>query len=176
MASQRAVTLSPNVNATLGAVFIGNIAVSVLFGITSFQTTAYFHRYPNDKSATKILVMILWILDFLHFFMITHAYYYYDVTNYMNPAAMGDVTWSLVAHVIAEVFSDATVRGIFAYRIWKLSGRNLPLVFTIVIATIAVFAGGIMFAIRLSVNTTEPSSTMVADHQNQGADFTLDRP
>ncbi|KAJ3484323.1 hypothetical protein NLI96_g5728 [Meripilus lineatus] len=144
MASPRDLTLSLNLDTTLGAVYIGNIAASVLFGLTSFQTIAYFNRYPNDKNVTKILVMILWVLDFLHFFMITHAFYYYGVTNYMNPTAMGDMIWSLVAHVIVEAFSDVIVRGIFAYRIWKLSEGNVPLVFTIVIGTVAVFS----FAVR----------------------------
>lgn len=34
------------------------------------------------------------ILDFLHMVMISHAVYYYTVTNYMNPIALLRITWS----------------------------------------------------------------------------------
>ncbi|KAJ3484320.1 hypothetical protein NLI96_g5725 [Meripilus lineatus] len=96
----------------------------------------------------KVLVTILWVLDFLHFFMTTHAFYYYGVTNYMNPVAMSKMTWSLVVHVLCESISDAIVRGIFSWRIWKLSGGNKPLVVTFAIIAVAIFAGGIAFSTR----------------------------
>ena len=39
----------------------------------------------------------LWrVLDFLHLIMISHAFYFYTVKNYMNPVALLKITWSVV--------------------------------------------------------------------------------
>ncbi|KAJ3489542.1 hypothetical protein NLI96_g2073 [Meripilus lineatus] len=148
MSSPCSPPLELDLDDTLGAVYIGNLAAAILFGVTSFQTITYFNRYPKDKNVTKVLIMILWVLDFLHLIMISHAFYFYTVKNYMNPVALLKITWSLVVHVFFTATSDLIVRGIFAHRVWQLSGGNLPLLGTIVIAALAVYAGAIVFAIR----------------------------
>ncbi|KAF5327507.1 hypothetical protein D9619_004985 [Psilocybe cf. subviscida] len=49
-----------DLNKTLGAVFIGNIAASMLFGITSLQTHTFFLNNTRDRRSFKRLIAFLW--------------------------------------------------------------------------------------------------------------------
>ncbi|KAJ3488102.1 hypothetical protein NLI96_g3072 [Meripilus lineatus] len=96
MASPTASASDLHFDNTLGAMYIGNLAAAVLFGVTSVQTKTYFSRFPKDPNIFKALMMVLWVLDFLHFVLISHSLYYYSVTNYMNPAALLEMHWRVV--------------------------------------------------------------------------------
>ncbi|KAH8096757.1 hypothetical protein BXZ70DRAFT_1009439 [Cristinia sonorae] len=140
--------LNLDINNTLGALFVGGIFVAIFFGITSAQAFTYFKRNPKDKLLYKVAVAILWTIDALHLSFIAHAGYHYAVTNYMKPTALLVVSWSLIGQIVLTTTSDAIVRSIFAHRVWLLSGGNIFLIVLIVFASCAVFAGGMLFAVR----------------------------
>ncbi|KAJ3556092.1 hypothetical protein NM688_g2216 [Phlebia brevispora] len=80
---------------TLGAAFIGTILAAVLYGITSLQTYIYFDRC-RDASWLKFLVFFLWTVDTVHLALMTRTVYFYAVSNFMNPFALMNVTWSIM--------------------------------------------------------------------------------
>ncbi|EPQ54073.1 hypothetical protein GLOTRDRAFT_139474 [Gloeophyllum trabeum ATCC 11539] len=103
---------------TFGAAYVGSMAALILYGITTLQAYFYFLSYPRDGGGTKLLVTSLWYanpcvhvvlkitdlilyraLDTLHVILISHAMYHYLITNYANPLALQNGTWSLYTSV-----------------------------------------------------------------------------
>ncbi|KAF9475440.1 hypothetical protein BDN70DRAFT_883698 [Pholiota conissans] len=137
-----------DLNKTLGAVYIGNIAAASLFGLTSLQAFIFFSGNTRDRRPFKRLIAFLWFLDLLHIVLMSHGVYSYLIIDFSNYAALERPVWSLLVQVITTCFSDLIVRGIFARRIWVLSGHNNRLLFAITLGSIFVCAMGLMFAIR----------------------------
>ncbi|GJJ13350.1 hypothetical protein Clacol_007602 [Clathrus columnatus] len=81
-------TLPHSFDNTLGALLIGLIVSTALFGLTTLQTYLYFINYIKDRLSLKFLVASLWILDFIHTILVTHASYHYLIVNFMNPLGL----------------------------------------------------------------------------------------
>ncbi|KAG9311251.1 hypothetical protein JVU11DRAFT_8335 [Chiua virens] len=90
------VALPFNVDNTLGALLIGGLFAAAFWGITSVQAYIYFQRYPDDRPALKIIVVILWVLDTFDACLTSQILYYYLVINYMNPSSIGIPVWSII--------------------------------------------------------------------------------
>ncbi|KAI0746746.1 hypothetical protein C8Q80DRAFT_793014 [Daedaleopsis nitida] len=133
---------------TLGAAFLGIVATSCLYGITIVQTYVYFKRYQADPVYLKSLVFCLWVLDSLHLALITHAVYFYAITNFTNVLELTIPTWSILTQIIITGVSDLLVRGVFCQRVWKLSNQNYSLMAAIVISSLVTFSGSIVFAVK----------------------------
>ncbi|KAH9933623.1 uncharacterized protein BXZ73DRAFT_101008 [Epithele typhae] len=52
--------ITPALDKWFGAVFIGTIVGSVVYGLTSHQTYRYFRLYPTDRRTFKFMVSLLW--------------------------------------------------------------------------------------------------------------------
>ncbi|CAA7269837.1 unnamed protein product [Cyclocybe aegerita] len=136
---------------TLGAAFLGGIAASILYGVTSVQTLIYFQGTHKDGRAFKSLIFFLWILDTLHFTFTVHGLYFYFVSHFGDFVVLREPPWSLVAGVYLTTISDMIVRCIFAHRVSILCGRSrrvLRVLLPIVISALAfvVFVNGMGFA------------------------------
>lgn len=116
---------------TLGALLIGEILAAVLFGAATVQISIYCRRCERDGRVMRCAIALLWILDLVHLGFTSHSMYDYMVTNYMNPEVLLYCPWSFAANMVVGNISQVIVTGIFAYRIWKLSGKVWPLLFMI---------------------------------------------
>ncbi|KAF5380329.1 hypothetical protein D9757_007963 [Collybiopsis confluens] len=98
-------------NNTLGAVFLGIVGATFLFGVTTLQTYLYYHHYDRDTHLHKIAVAVLWLLDLIHLVFIIHAVYYYAIKGFGDFARLGSVVWSVkvsgVIHISYEKCSGA---------------------------------------------------------------------
>ncbi|KAJ3554848.1 hypothetical protein NM688_g2895 [Phlebia brevispora] len=108
---------------TLGAVFMGNVVVAVLYGISCVQMYMYHQRSSRDSRTMQALIYFLWILDTLQLIFWTEAIYYFCVTNYLNPSAFIYSPWSFLADYVAGLLSDTIVTAVYAYRLRRLGGR-----------------------------------------------------
>ncbi|KAF4571084.1 hypothetical protein EYR36_001646 [Pleurotus pulmonarius] len=95
----------------LGAAFLGNTAAAVFYGITSVQTYIFFKSSEKDRRSFKALIFFLWILDTLHLALVTHALYFYMITNFSNTEAIVVPSWSILSQVYVTCISDLIVRG-----------------------------------------------------------------
>ncbi|KAF5327117.1 hypothetical protein D9619_004726 [Psilocybe cf. subviscida] len=84
---------SLDLNNTFGALLLGTIISSILYGFTCVQSWHYFQNY-SDGPLVKVSIAALWILESLHSAFSIHAIYYYVILNYMNPGALIKTTWS----------------------------------------------------------------------------------
>ncbi|OCH91626.1 hypothetical protein OBBRIDRAFT_792103 [Obba rivulosa] len=110
-----------DIDVTLGPAFLGCLLSTALFGVTSVQTWTYFKQDHRDPVVLRSLVAFLWFLDALHAALLIGAMYYYMVTNFGNVFTVLRLHWSIMMFIIVTGISDTVVRGIFAYRLWKLS-------------------------------------------------------
>ncbi|KAJ3809909.1 hypothetical protein F5876DRAFT_66063 [Lentinula aff. lateritia] len=100
---------------TLGAVFIGIVGATFLFGITTLQ------------------VSVLWTLDTVHLVLIVHATYHYAVKGFGDASNMAFIVWSVKLQVTINVPSIAVfplcckliyLSSLYAYRVWILGGYH----------------------------------------------------
>ncbi|RDX50605.1 hypothetical protein OH76DRAFT_1402209 [Lentinus brumalis] len=134
---------------TLGAAFFGHFFTTLLYGITTLQAFMYFRDKYNDPPVLKLSVVILWILDSAHAALITGAMYWYCITNFNNLAAVQQPIWAIPTMVIVSNLSNLIVRGIFGYRLYRLSHHNWILPGVIAVLSLFVAADAFYFAIKM---------------------------
>ncbi|KAF8336155.1 hypothetical protein F5887DRAFT_575531 [Amanita rubescens] len=132
---------------TLGATFVGNVIAGCLYGIASIQAYTYFRGKPTDSIMFRSLLFLVWLADTAQLIFVTHALYYYMVTNYDNPLALLYPNWSILLQVLATCISGFIVRGVFTRRIWLFTRRNYLLAGVIALASLSAFIFGFVFTI-----------------------------
>ncbi|EIW57921.1 uncharacterized protein TRAVEDRAFT_48944 [Trametes versicolor FP-101664 SS1] len=119
-----------DMDSTFGALLIGTLVGTTLYGMTILQIYRYFRTYPNDCTANSLLVYALAVLETFHVMISAHACYFYLVTSYGHPEALSVGVWSIN---ILSVVSGVTIilsQSFFARRVYLIgtSFRLLVLV------------------------------------------------
>ncbi|KAI0719886.1 hypothetical protein C8Q72DRAFT_109748 [Fomitopsis betulina] len=114
-------SLSGQLNSTVGAMLISAIVGSMLQGVTTCQTIIYFRRSKSDPLVVRSLVFFVWAVNVLHAILVADSVYTSSVTHHGNPYALATIPWSSMAIIIGNVVGDIGVKGIFSYRVWKIS-------------------------------------------------------
>ncbi|KAF8625939.1 hypothetical protein AX17_006665 [Amanita inopinata Kibby_2008] len=137
-------------DSTVGAMFVGFNLSCVIFGIMSMQAFRYFQCFPNDRFAYKALVMFLWTLELVDQTLIGHSVYTYTVSHFADPVALitKKIVWSLLVQVALGSFVGTIVKGCFCMRVWRFSGRNVPVTGTILVLVCATFALALVYTVK----------------------------
>ncbi|KAL0945464.1 hypothetical protein HGRIS_000953 [Hohenbuehelia grisea] len=151
------VELPFNLDRTIGAAFLGNVAAGIFYGITSLQTYIYFRNAFKDGRSMKCLIFTLWILDSLHLALTTHGMYFYLVTNFTNPLVIGIPTWcvdfTIMKRAPGHMLKDLYL-GVYCVKFTSLAlvtslfDAFLQKEFGDLVATLYVTGSGIAFATR----------------------------
>ncbi|KAI0777636.1 hypothetical protein BD413DRAFT_609959 [Trametes elegans] len=88
---------------TVGAFFVGGIVGASLYGLTCSQGFVYYTRRQKDSPLVRYYVLIVWLVNTVAIFLMTHILYYYFITHYGNPMAFMNPIWSLVTLVLLTV-------------------------------------------------------------------------
>ncbi|SJL17488.1 uncharacterized protein ARMOST_21040 [Armillaria ostoyae] len=94
---------SLNIEATIGAVYIGATIAAVFYGITVLQTVIYYKQNPNDPWLFRYAVALLWILDTLHVALSTHALYFYLIKSFGQYLSLFTIIWSFPLQLVINV-------------------------------------------------------------------------
>ncbi|KAF7332699.1 hypothetical protein MKEN_00153100 [Mycena kentingensis (nom. inval.)] len=130
---------------TLGPHFVGVVLTTIFYGITLAQTFAYFRAYATDPRLMKLLVVLLLVLDTTQVSLVFASIYGYAVQGRDDDTALQYVSKPFIASMGVTSAVAFTVQMIYAYRVWRLSGRNLYLTSTIVsLAFIALGSSTVM--------------------------------
>ncbi|OJT10879.1 hypothetical protein TRAPUB_12612, partial [Trametes pubescens] len=78
----------PALDDTLGAMLIGAMISTILYGLTLNQISRYYELYPVDTPLFRIMVPTLFILETVHTVCILESIYFYLVANQANPASI----------------------------------------------------------------------------------------
>ncbi|KAH7924785.1 hypothetical protein BV22DRAFT_1066150 [Leucogyrophana mollusca] len=119
---------------TYGAILLGTCFASgqVLSGIVFVQCVLYFKLYPSDYTHVKLMVVLVWLLDFLHTALIVAAVWQSLIGNFNKPQNMDIIPESLGLSVAVTAALTFLVHCFFADRIRKLTKKwylAVPIVF-----------------------------------------------
>jgi len=109
-------------NSTVGAVEIGMLLGSFLFGLVTCQAYVYYQRFPKDTILFKLLVGVIWSVELCHTVANSSYLYTMTVTNYANPIGVITAPVSLGIGIMCSAFIGPLVQAWFAYRVLKFSG------------------------------------------------------
>ncbi|KAG7086341.1 hypothetical protein E1B28_002303 [Marasmius oreades] len=106
----------------IGALEIGIVTSTFLFGITTTQTYLYYQLFPHDPKWTRQLVSVVWFFELGHSISAVHALYAYTIlhfgdSNVPHMKAPLSIAVNLIISEIVFVF----VQGYFLHRITKVS-------------------------------------------------------
>ncbi|KAF7358640.1 Saposin B-type domain-containing protein [Mycena sanguinolenta] len=119
----------PPLDSTLGAVEIGAIVGTFLFGIETLQVYLYFDKYTEDTVLLKSLVTATWIFELGHTIATLHAIYALTVTYYAQPQYLESTPRSIPATILFSALIYVVVQSFFANRVRVLSGtRFIPVI------------------------------------------------
>ncbi|GLB41510.1 hypothetical protein LshimejAT787_1001100 [Lyophyllum shimeji] len=131
---------------TFGAAFIGVVVAAVLHGVSCVQAW-YYYTHQKDTWPIKILVGAVMTFDTIHQILISHTVYTYVITNYDNPAHLGNLVWSLLVEVLFNGFTAVLVQGFLTVRVWRLSNRNIWLTGAVIALVAGEFGCVIAFGV-----------------------------
>ncbi|KAL4244485.1 hypothetical protein ABKN59_009341 [Abortiporus biennis] len=130
---------------TLGAELIGVIIATFLTGISTIQTYNYHLSIPNaDKILFRILIAILWVLDFLLLIFLSIASYSSLVTNFANPFNVEKISWVLAGFLATSSVLNFIIRCMFIHRVWRLSKSSHLAVVLFVLNCLILSIGSVM--------------------------------
>ncbi|KAJ7358035.1 hypothetical protein DFH08DRAFT_932339 [Mycena albidolilacea] len=136
----------PALDDTLGAMEIGIVLGTFLFGLLTLQTFNYFRTYTQDTLMLKTLVGVVWGLELAHSISGWHSVYEITVTFSGQQAYILDPPHSIVLMVLFSGVLTMVVETFFAFRVRNLSGRWL---ITVICSILNVLA--LIFSIILVV-------------------------
>ncbi|KAJ3997772.1 hypothetical protein F5050DRAFT_1806541 [Lentinula boryana] len=145
---------SKTIDNTLGAVFIGIVGATFLFGITTLQVYLYYHHYRRDSRFHKLAVAVLWILDIVHLVLIVHAVYHYAVNGFGDAVNLTSIVWSVKVQVTINVVIVLFVQSLYAYRVWILGGYHHG-VLGYIVAGVVIGGFGIGAALAYKIYTIQ---------------------
>ncbi|KIK58796.1 hypothetical protein GYMLUDRAFT_45097 [Collybiopsis luxurians FD-317 M1] len=129
---------------TLGPLMVGFTISTFLFGITTTQAYFYYANFPMDKPRMKVLVTLIWTLEFGHAICLTATMYRLFVTLFGNPAVLFKTPAALDVSVILGAILALTCQGFFIYRVWKTSNQSFTALF---LAFLSIIRAGTSFSV-----------------------------
>ncbi|KAE9394599.1 hypothetical protein BT96DRAFT_185124 [Gymnopus androsaceus JB14] len=139
----------PALDDTMGALLVGILFSSALWGISAAQTYIYFDTFYNqDTPRLKLLVVFVFGLDTAHQIMLCHLIYVYLVSNFGNPNYLALVVWSILVMVILSAIIAATIQLFMCWRIWILSNKSVFWIIPLVWVVLASFVITVVYFVR----------------------------
>ncbi|KAH9005784.1 hypothetical protein EDB86DRAFT_3070761 [Lactarius hatsudake] len=151
------------VDNTLGALFIGTILSSIIYGVTWLQVYSYYNSHSSrDRWPLKSFVAFLMLIDTANVAFIIHTNYHTSVTNFGDYQALQFVPWSLPAIALSGFILEVSVEHFYAYRIYRLSRGSPYLPAAISAVSVSSFTIGILFCAKVLEYIHEPGNRFQA--------------
>ncbi|KAJ7114858.1 hypothetical protein C8R44DRAFT_984227 [Mycena epipterygia] len=139
---------APALDGTLGALEIGTVLGTFLFGLLTLQTFNYYRQFPEDSKTLKITVAVLWVLELAQSICALYGIYNITVTNYGEPP--NNFILNPPQSQILTIFFSGTIEALvqifFGNRIRVLSGRAYIFFLCIVLAILGFVCDMILLA------------------------------
>ncbi|KAH9927924.1 uncharacterized protein BXZ73DRAFT_102433 [Epithele typhae] len=107
-----------------GAVLLGGLCSLFLSGVVFMQIFLYWRIYPTDPRTTKLLVLLIWVLDSLHSAMVCLANWEDLVVNFGRFNTLDVIPWSIACTVALTATTTFIVQMFFVHRVHTLSRGN----------------------------------------------------
>ncbi|KAJ7622566.1 hypothetical protein DFH06DRAFT_1231676 [Mycena polygramma] len=143
----------PPLDDTLGAIEIGGVVGTFLFGIMTLQSFHYFRHFPDDSKLLKYTVTVMWFLELGHTISTWHLIYQLTVTYYGRPQFISSPPDSLAMTIVFSAPIYFIVQVFFANRIRVLSGKWIVTVICWTLTFLRAVCTFGMLAVTLSIPT-----------------------
>ncbi|KAF8587693.1 hypothetical protein K439DRAFT_1337297 [Ramaria rubella] len=110
---------------TIGALEIGIILSTVLYGILTLQAYRYTEGDSKDRIWIPIMVAGVWLLETVHTVFLWILLYDLTVTNYGKPETLDNIPWSFAMVFPLSAWLGSITQIFFAYRVRVLSGHTI---------------------------------------------------
>ncbi|KAJ6487078.1 hypothetical protein C8R47DRAFT_1127677 [Mycena vitilis] len=138
----------PPLDSTLGAILVGGVVSTYLFGIATLQVYYYFRKYSDDSLWLKWMVAVVWMIELGHTIFSWHAIYTVAVTFYCQPQHIKSPPHSLEVTILFACLMYVIVVGFFANRVRIFSGRWLVTIICWVLTAVRVTSNLAMMGIE----------------------------
>ncbi|KAH9035686.1 hypothetical protein EDB84DRAFT_1213629 [Lactarius hengduanensis] len=146
---------------TLGALFIGTVLSSILYGVTWLQVYSYYSGHcSRDRWPLKCFVAFLMLVDTANLIIIIYTTYQFGVTNfgdYLPDASKPPAReWCRFATTLSSIILDVSVQHFYAYRIYHLGGGSPFLPAAISIVSLASLGVGVVCCAKIPKYIHDP--------------------
>ncbi|KAJ3808708.1 hypothetical protein F5876DRAFT_78481 [Lentinula aff. lateritia] len=148
-------------DSTVGALEIGNMVATYLFGIITLQTYFFFRTFPNDKPQVKAAVAAVFGFELGHTVTSLHALYIVTVTDFGQPQLITKLPDSINVTLLFEGMITIVVQGFFITRVQRLSKVHKMIIRFFWICAVLRFAASV--ALTIFGIQTDSTTTYVAD-------------
>ncbi|KAH9053232.1 hypothetical protein EDB87DRAFT_276284 [Lactarius vividus] len=139
------------VDNTLGALFIGTVLSSVIYGVTWLQVYSYYNNHcSRDRWPLKSFVAFLMLLDTANLVFSTYTTYHIGITNFGDYRSNTFKTWSRPATALSAIVLEVLVQHFYVYRIYHLSGGSPFLPAAISVVALTEFGIGVAYTAEAS--------------------------
>ncbi|EIW52068.1 uncharacterized protein TRAVEDRAFT_54047 [Trametes versicolor FP-101664 SS1] len=156
---------TPDINDTIGLLYVGIMMAAVLYGVTLHQVHRYYTLYPRDFWWYRVLVPSLLVLETAHTILNADSYYYYLVTSHGSVTNILHYRLSLKLSIFVIGASMLLCQAFYASRIYLFGSRHFRhFAFTSVIFPLTVlFAlAETGFALGLAAEAFSSSSILIS--------------
>ncbi|KDR74663.1 hypothetical protein GALMADRAFT_141018 [Galerina marginata CBS 339.88] len=116
-----------------GAGQLGVVFNAWMVGLVCVQAYNYYLHFPRDAMALKILVAWVLVLQIFNLFIQTTTMYHYLIVSFGDYDRLFEVAWEWSIYLGLIALGACSVQLFYAYRIFRLSGRNYLILGIIVI-------------------------------------------
>ncbi|KAF9236841.1 hypothetical protein BU15DRAFT_76568 [Melanogaster broomeanus] len=103
-----------------GPLILGGLVAFALSGCVNMQFIVYWQIYPEETWPTKLLVVVMWLLDLCHSGFVAVAIWASLITHYGDMGSIDVIPWSVGPTVEVTAMVTFLVQSFFAYRIYRL--------------------------------------------------------
>ncbi|KAH9176092.1 hypothetical protein EDB89DRAFT_200189 [Lactarius sanguifluus] len=144
---------------TLGALFIGIVLSSILYGVTWLQVYSYYSGHcSRDRWPLKCFVAFLMLVDSANLVIVVSTTYQSGVTNfgdYLSDASKPPA-WCQLATTLSAIVLDVSVQHFYAYRIYHLGGGSPFLPAAISVVSLASLGVGVVCCAKIPEHIHDP--------------------
>ncbi|KIM56381.1 hypothetical protein SCLCIDRAFT_245203 [Scleroderma citrinum Foug A] len=150
--------LSPREIENLGVLFAGFVITTVLYGLTFFQTFAYFARFPQDNRRIRYFVMSLIVLDTAISGLVSAVLYHFLIDMFdVSVEALYAPTTLCMQYALSSLLIFMS-QLFFAYRALQVTGGSRLIALAPLLLSFSAFASaGQMFLQRRMSDLSSPS-------------------
>ncbi|EIW52142.1 uncharacterized protein TRAVEDRAFT_53570 [Trametes versicolor FP-101664 SS1] len=151
MASLPQILKVPSLDSSLGAVLLGVIFGSMLYGLTVHQTYRYFKLYPKDRLFLKALVLTILVFETLHTAVWIVVIYHYAITDAFNLIDILRGHWSVRFTFLITGLAVFACQVFYVRRVFLIGPHYRWLVVPADSIQVISMFGGLSFAVAAGI-------------------------
>ncbi|KAH9040984.1 hypothetical protein EDB85DRAFT_1562588 [Lactarius pseudohatsudake] len=141
----------------LGALLIGTVLSSVVYGVTWLQVYSYYSgQCSRDRWPLKSFVAFLMLVDTVNLVFCIYATYLGGVTNFGDYQSILTDPWGQSAISLSAIVLGISVQHFYAYRIYRLGGGSPYLPAAISITSLTEFGLGLVYSVKILMHVHDP--------------------